>query len=134
MSQFVTPLQVEWIGTDDDGVPSWKLLDELVYDSNQLGRTVRVPAGFVTDFASVPRAPVVYFLAGGTGNRAAVVHDYLVHSKEVPRTTADDVFYEALLVTGVHPVRAYAMYKAVQSYTTALNDPWTPYDPGSANA
>ena len=120
MSSFKTKLRVEWENTDDDDVPTWKLLDPLVYSSDILGRDVEVPAGFVTDFASVPRAPVAYFLAGGEGNRAAVVHDYFCQTKEVPRRVADDVFYEALIASGVDAWRAGAMFIAVQSYTTSL--------------
>jgi hypothetical protein len=38
---------------------------------------VTVPAGFVTDFCSVPRIPFAYLLFGNIGNRAGVAHDAL---------------------------------------------------------
>jgi len=122
-SHFKTKLRVEWLNEDDDELPSWKLLSPLVYYSSLLGRTVTVPDGFTTDFATVPRAPIVYFLAGNTGNRAAVVHDYLIKSGEVSRRTADDVFYEALIASGVNEWRARVMFLGVQSYTTSLEEP-----------
>ena len=129
MSYFVSTLKVEWMNEDDDELPVWKLLEPLVYRSDLLGRTVSVPAGFITDFASVPRAPVVYFLAGGKGNRAAVVHDYLIQSKEVDRRTADEVFFEALVATNVDTWRARVMFLGVQSYTTSLEEPDPPVMP-----
>lgn len=128
-SFFKTKLKVEWENEDDDELPTWKLLSPLVYHSDILGRDVYVPSGFVTDFASVPRAPIVYFLAGNLGNRAAVVHDYLIVSKEVPRRTADDVFYEALIATGVDNWKARVMFLGVQSYTTSLEEPPATEDP-----
>ena len=121
MSYFVTKLKVQWENEDDDDIPCWVLLEPLVYYSSLLGRSIAVPAGFVTDFASVPRAPVAYFLAGNRGNRAAVVHDYLIVSNEVPRATADEVFLEALLATNVDEWRARTMYLAVQSFTQSLS-------------
>jgi len=123
MSYFKSQLKVEWMNQDDDELPVWKLLEPLVYRSDLLGRDVSVPADFITDFASVPRAPVIYFLAGNRGNRAAVVHDYLINSKEVDRRTADEVFYEALVATNVDTWRARVMFLGVQSYTTSLEEP-----------
>ena len=132
MSGFLTKLRVEWENEDDDDVPQWRLLTPLEFSSSVLGRTVSVPAGYVTDFASVPRAPILYFLAGNTGNRAAVVHDYLCSTKEVNRITADNVFYEALIASGVDEWRAKAMYLGVQSYTTSLLNPgWPPPSEGA---
>ena len=120
MSLFKSPLKVEWIGVKDDDTPQWKLLAPLRYSSDILNRTVEVPEGYVTDFASVPRAPIAYFLAGNTGHRAAVVHDYLITSKEVERKIADNVFKEALSATGVDTWRSQVMYLAVSQYTNAL--------------
>ena len=129
MSKFITKLVVRWESEDDDEVPQWLLLEDLVYQSDVLGRDVVVPSGFVTDFASVPRAPIAYFLAGNTGHRAAVVHDYLIKSGEVKRELADEVFREALSASGVDWWRKESMYLAVSGYTTSLHSP--PLDPGS---
>jgi hypothetical protein len=92
---FLTPLRLEQIRPG-----RWILLDDLVYRSAILG-TIRVPKGFVTDLASVPRLPFAYWLAGGRGNAPAVVHDFLYRVQrhgnlKVSRSTADAVFYEAL--------------------------------------
>lgn len=98
------------------------LLAPLVYSSVLLGRDITVPAGFVTDFASVPRLPVAYLLAGGEANEAAVVHDYLYHSHDVPRPTADAVFEEAMATTGQPWWRRKLMWAGVRLFGG------TPYD------
>lgn len=126
MSYFLSKLEVSWENEDDDELPTWRLLRPLVYFSSLLRRSIAVPSDFITDFASVPRAPIVYFLAGNTGNRAAIVHDYLCRTEEVDRRTADDIFYEALIATGVDEWRAKAMFLGVQSYTTSLLDQQDP--------
>ncbi len=90
MAAFLTPLRVEWVDPR-----TWRLLEALVYESDRLGRAITVPGGFCTDFASVPRLPLAYLVAGGRATRAAVVHDYLYQTHEEPRDVADDVFEEA---------------------------------------
>jgi len=105
VSRFITPLKVALVGEG-----RWHLVSPLIYESKVLGRTVTVADGFRTDFASVPRLPVVYLLFGGTAEAAAVVHDWLYFSAAAPRRVADKVFLEAARVTGVPAWRARAMY------------------------
>ena len=62
MNRFLTPLKVEKVGYDKAGRPCWRLLEDLVYLSDRWGRIV-VPKGFITNFASVPRLPVVFLVA-----------------------------------------------------------------------
>lgn len=105
-----------------NGQGLWSLLDPLVYEAYD-GRRFEVPAGFTTDFASVPRLPIAYAIAGNRAHRAATLHDYLIREKVVPRKRADDIFYEAMLATGVEPFAARAMHLAVRSYTDSLEPP-----------
>jgi hypothetical protein len=72
-----------------------------------------VPAGFVTDFASVPRVPVAFWLFGDTAHAAAVVHDWLYSTEIFPKDTADSVFYEAMRASGIGFWRARFMYWGV---------------------
>lgn len=76
---------------------------------------VVVPEGFVTDFASVPRLPVAYFVAGGVGDEAAVVHDFLYHGL-VPRMTADSAFLACLKACGVSWWQRQLMFSAVRAF------------------
>lgn len=92
------------------------LLSPLVFDSILLDRQIHVPTGFVTDFASVPRAPLTYWLFGGVGDEAAVVHDFLYERGLVPREQADDIYLEALEACGVAKWRRLAMWAAVRAF------------------
>jgi len=113
-SGFLTRLVLELIDEDND---LYKLLEPLIYNSELLGYTVVVPSGFVTDFASVPRLPFAYTLFGGMAKRAAVVHDFLYsEAGKLPRSKADAVFKEAMLVTGVSIWRRNFMWLGVRVF------------------
>jgi hypothetical protein len=115
VSHFVTSLDVR--KTQDNSADqrgTWKLLAPLVYQSDLLGKAVIVPAGFVTDFASVPRLPVAFLLAGNCGHEAAVVHDWLYTTHDTDRPTADAVFREAVQAGGDPGWRAWLMWAGVR--------------------
>lgn len=114
MSKFLTSLVMENATDQDDG--KWRLTQPLIYDSDVAGRVFVVPAGFITDLASVPRVPIAYMLAGGTSNEASVIHDYLYSSHIVDRETADAVLKEASAVTGVPAWRRGIMWAAVRAF------------------
>jgi len=59
------------------------------------GVLITVPAGFETDYASVPRLPLMWLIAGDVAHEAAVLHDFLyrIHSlPDVDRKQADECF------------------------------------------
>jgi len=112
MSRFLTKLEMENQDDTDDG--RWQLTAPLLYQSDLLGRTITVPAGFKTDLASVPRLPVVYLLTGNTSVEAAVVHDFLYTFPTTTRKTADAVLQEASAVTGVPLWRRKLMWAGVR--------------------
>lgn len=74
------------------------LLAPFGFYSAHLGREIWIPAGFVTDFASVPRFPLAYWLFGGLADREAVIHDFLYgkNMPEITRKQADEIFSEAM--------------------------------------
>lgn len=115
--KFLTNLRVERIeDTSSDGRGTWRLLEQLDYWCGEGGPGfIHVPAGFVTDFASVPRLPVAYFLAGGLAHAAAVVHDWLYTTHQTDRSTADAVFREACQACGVSAWRAWIMWAGVRA-------------------
>lgn len=112
MSGFLNRPDLEAASDQDDG--KWTLMKPLVYVSDVARRTFTVPAGFQTDLASVPRLPVVYWLAGDTSSAAAVVHDYLYSTHLVDRATADAVLREASQCTGVPGWRRWLMWAGVR--------------------
>ena len=113
MSRFVTTLK-----TDQTDRRTYKLLDDLVLaDEDQ--RTIVVPAGFVTDFASIKVLHnaflfVLFALVSGYGNYAATVHDWLYEHGSLTRKEADAVLYRALRAEGVARWRAYLFWLGVR--------------------
>lgn len=113
MSKFLSELDMMEADRDvDDG--KWRLCAPLIYSSDAINRTITVPADFVTDLASVPRLPVIYWLCGGRANKPAVVHDFLYSNGIVPREQADAVFLEAMEVVGVPWVYRKLMWAGVR--------------------
>jgi hypothetical protein len=108
VSRFLTPLRAEKSGE------FWTILQPLVYESDLLQKHVVVPAGFVSDFASVARLPLMFLLAGDEAHEAAVIHDYLYSKQEVSRSVADAVFREAMAVTGEPAWRRFLMWSGVR--------------------
>lgn len=109
MPKFHTPLRV--VQLDDK---RWQLETALIYSSDKLLNVIVVPAGFITDFASVPRLPFAYMLTGGKANAAAVVHDWLYSTQTVDRATADAVFREAIGAAGHSGFTAWLMWLGVR--------------------
>ena len=101
-STFLTPLEIEYI----DG-RSWKILKEFDYfvDYEDLDTTIRVPAGFVTDFASIPRGLWNIFPPTGRYGKAAYT-----------KKDADRIFYEAMEILGVGKIKRWLMWKSVSAF------------------
>lgn len=102
----------------DDDIP-YTLVQSLDYDSAILGGVVTVPAGFVTDLASIPRIIQNLIPKEGRYNRPAVVHDFLYRlgayrGAPIPRKTADQVLLEAMYAAGVDADRADVIYAGVR--------------------
>lgn len=110
---FKTPLDVKLIDEENN---LWELQCPLVYESAVAGRVFAVPTEFVTNFASVPRLPLVFMLAGDKARCAAALHDYLYATAIVSRELADKIFLEAMEATGISSWRRYPMYLAVRQF------------------
>ena len=123
MSAFLTPLRVELL-TDEKGLDLktrngkqlWRVVDHpFVYQSDVAGETIVIPAGFVTDFASIPSALSSIF--GDIGQRASLPHDFEYSKKgSLDRATADAVLREACIVSGVSAIKANAIYAGVRAF------------------
>ena len=114
MSSFTSPLIVSPL---PDG-RRWKLIEEFDYHVGSETSTwiVHVPAGFVTDFASVPWGLWNIFPTWGKYGKGAVIHDYLYQSKLVSRAAADLIFKEAMGVLGVSEWKIDLMYWGVRTF------------------
>ena len=99
----------------EDG-KNWMTLHEIRYATDE-GNVIYTPAGFITDFASVP----VFFRrlfqpATGQHRRAAVVHDALYRDETQPytRKEADLIFLEIMKADGVPAWKAAILYRGVR--------------------
>ncbi len=85
MGQFISTLKTEQV---TEGTllrkAEFVLTAPLVYNSNTICGFIIVPEGFRTDFASVPRLPIIYTLLGNLGNAAACLHDFLYTEPHLP--------------------------------------------------
>ncbi|MCZ2109452.1 MAG: DUF1353 domain-containing protein [Dehalococcoidia bacterium] len=104
---FESTLRVE-----EDGDGYWRLTEDLAYQ----GRTDRflVPAGFRTDFASVPRLFTWLVPTSGEYTKAAVLHDWLLEESGISRHDADGIFRRTMRELGVSDLRRYVMWGAVR--------------------
>jgi hypothetical protein len=122
MSQFLSKLNVIQIeDSSHEGRGTWSLQVPLIYQSDSIGK-VEVPVNFTTDFASVPRIPLLFDIAGDRGNLAGTVHDYLYDTSctlKVTRKQADSVLKEALVAQGVSAWIAMGMYLAVRLFASS---------------
>ena len=94
MGKFITALDVR-----KKSETEWELLNPLIYESKTVG-VIIVPKGFLTNFGSVPRLPLMYAAFGGVGDEACTLHDWLYADPHEPftgcgyrvdRSTADKV-------------------------------------------
>ena len=113
MSRFTTTLK-----TDQTDRRTYKLLDDLVL-ADEEQRTIVVPAGFITDFASIQVLHnvflfVLFALVAGYGNYAATIHDWLYFGGQVSRKEADAVLYRALRAEGLARWRAWLFWAGVR--------------------
>lgn len=110
MAAFKTPLKVQKLAEK-----TWALLAPLVYRSDQVAQVLTVPKGFITDYASVVRAPIAFWIAGDRAHEAATVHDYLYQTHHCrTREKADKIFLEAMEVTAIPAWIRKVMYGAVR--------------------
>jgi Protein of unknown function (DUF1353) len=94
----------------------WEVVEQQVYRGAR--DTFVVPAGFRTDFASVPRVAVWLFPRFGRYTLAAVLHDWLVtdgiSAGAVSPRDADGLFRRVLREEDVPPVRRWLMWTGVR--------------------
>ena len=112
VSSFRTPLILEY----GDG-HEWRLVQGFTYHTRRAsGGAIYVPAGFETDFASVPRFFWRLIPPHGCYGKASVIHDFLYRKSGVSREKADAIFLEAMTVLGVPWITRTLIYAAVRVF------------------
>src|SRR5690349_4401848 len=109
-----TPPSRPLLGFGDN--QNWILLAPLVYIIGDTSERIVVPAGFVTDLASVPSefwGPPLSLTPTGQYSRAAIIHDYLYWSQKCTRDQADRLMVIAMKESNVGRFDAVAIYEGV---------------------
>ncbi len=94
-----------------------KLLEDVVYQDGD--KTYVVPAGYETDYASIPRCISWIYPKDGPYRKAAVVHDWLITdllpTGQIKSTRVDEIFREAMdSVGGIPKIRQWIMWAGVR--------------------
>ncbi|GAA5059172.1 hypothetical protein GCM10023318_39400 [Nocardia callitridis] len=90
----------------------WRVVEPLEYHGET--ESFEIPAGFRTDFASVPRPFVWLVPTYGVYTKAAILHDYLRSSKVVSEADGDGLFRRCLRECGVSMPQRWMMWTAVR--------------------
>ena len=105
----------------------YEVADAFVYRTDELVDCTHivVPAGYRTDFASIPRIFWRLMPPGGQYREAAVVHDYLcdVEPKVCNHIQAAAVFGEAMQELDIQPLVRRVMAWAVRRFGPKFNEP-----------
>jgi hypothetical protein len=85
-------------------------------NADQTGKfqPVEVPVGFVTDFASIPRAFWSFLRPDGEYTYPAIVHDWMYWAQERPREEADEILKHGMQDFGIEPATVQTIYRAVR--------------------
>ena len=119
MNRQAFPLPLKIQDHADGSRYEFELLEPFVYEwsggRGQPARSIVVPAGFRTDFASIPRPVQGLLDAVNDVAPGSVVHDFLYTSLMFEdRAQADGIFYDALRANGVGWIRARALWLGVR--------------------
>ncbi|EBR9315657.1 DUF1353 domain-containing protein [Salmonella enterica] len=112
MSRFTTPAILEMLGHYN-----WRVHEPFAfYLSDDNSDVISVPAGFVTDLASVPRIFWTLLPPDGKYAKAAIIHDYLYDNALRTKKEADLIFLDGMTVLGVPRWKRTIMYWAVRLF------------------
>ncbi|EBD5548504.1 DUF1353 domain-containing protein [Salmonella enterica] len=112
MSKFTTPAILEMLGHYN-----WRVYEPFAfYLSDDNSDVIEVPAGFVTDLATVPRVFWSVMPPDGKYAKAAIIHDYLYDNALRTKKKADLIFLDGMAVLGVPKWKRIVMYLAVRIF------------------
>lgn len=92
----------------------WYLSNDMVWTLPRNSGSVRVPKGFVTDFATIPSTFWSWMPPTGRYGLPAIVHDWLYWDQSVARSQADAIFEAALSDLAVSSFRRFIIYRSVR--------------------
>lgn len=105
------------LSPSDNGV-NWIMMKEYVYEVGKIGSgdKIKVPEGFITDFATIPRPFWSFLPPWGKYGKAAIVHDYLYDNAIRARKESDQIFLEIMRNSDVNTLIRYIIYYSVRTF------------------
>jgi hypothetical protein len=101
----------------------WVTLEPIQYEVGSTSDQIVIPAGFVTDFASIPQPLWSLGLSPhGQYSRAALIHDFLYWTQPCIREQADRLLVIAMKESMVSPFDEFLIYQGVNLGGSA---PWS---------
>lgn len=101
--------------TAEVGKRKFILIEPLTYDCPIWKGLITVPAGFVTDFASIPAIIWPILPPIGAYDKAAVVHDWFYVNNGCTRAEADGVLKQGMRDLGVNGFKLQLIWLGVRS-------------------
>jgi hypothetical protein len=114
MSEYIPSSDHVQTGTLRVEILPGKFLFRLLEPINIAGYTV--PAGYITDFLSIPRPLWGIFAPISRGCIPSLLHDYLISEKLVTRVVADHIFFNLLKEYNFPKWKARLFWLGVRSY------------------
>ncbi|EDV0418050.1 DUF1353 domain-containing protein [Salmonella enterica subsp. enterica] len=112
MSRFTTPAILEMLGHYN-----WRVYKPFAfYLSDDESDVIEVPAGFITDLATIPHIFWILLPPDGKYAKAAIIHDYMYATALRTKKEADKIFLDGMTVLGVPRWKRTIMYYAVRIF------------------
>tara|TARA_R100001086_G_scaffold90820_2_gene44858 strand:+ start:213 stop:629 length:417 start_codon:yes stop_codon:yes gene_type:complete len=120
-ASFQTPLRYEPLNTFRCGRPEYRLTEEFSFELGGFGSCyfITVPAGYITDFASIPPGARWLFPPNGPWAKAAVIHDYMYEYAAENfwrREFCDLVFLNGMRLLKCPKLKSLTMYYTVRLF------------------
>jgi hypothetical protein len=116
MSSFTEPFNELQLKPKGDGKTFILTEEYSFYLTENHNRIIRVPEGFESDGASVPKMFQWLIPRWGTHGKAAVLHDYLYRNRLVKRDRADKIMLDAMIILEVPKWKRQAIYRSVRLF------------------
>lgn len=107
------PIPAPTVQPFEDG-NDWLVVAPITWKIGDTGQSITVPAGFVTDFASVPRALCTLLPSTDRYLKAAIVHDFLYWDQTCTKDEADALLFAAMIESKVPTWKRQAIYAGIR--------------------